>query len=288
MDISYLTDTVLIADTRNLVRKEKELTLKILIHLKEIETRKLYSLYNQPSLFEFCVHELKFSEQESFLRITAMRLIKSSPTIEKKIEQGKINITQASEIQRHLQRQPQENRSEEKTLELIDTCEGKSVKETKVILQILEGKKAPAKNLKISPELAEKMNLVKKELGLYGDEEVLNVLCDKFLKERAAKREKEASTQPSTIRKPQDPKARILTAALKRKIHSRAGSRCEILSAITGERCPETSRLEYHHIVPFSVGGQTTEENLLLICSNHHARVGIEFFGHHKMNSFSS
>lgn len=295
MDVSYLTDKTLLNDTKTMVKQEKNLTLKILFHLREIENRLLFSSLNYSSLFEYCLKELQYSEQESALRISALRLLKVSPKVEKKIEQGKISLTQASEIQRHLQRQTDEFRSEEKTLSLIDSLEGKSVRDTKAHLQNLEGKKPTFINIKISPELAEKIALVKKETGLFSEEEVLALLCEKYLKEVNLKKEKEHERQKKSLEKLgkpekleklkiQDPVKRALTTRLKRIIQKRSQSRCEIISEITGERCLETRGLEFHHKIPFCQGGATTEDNIIHICGPHHKRAGVEFFGPHFFN----
>jgi hypothetical protein len=43
MNLKHLTDKVLISETKRLVKDERELTTEVLHHLKEIDTRKLYS-----------------------------------------------------------------------------------------------------------------------------------------------------------------------------------------------------------------------------------------------------
>ena len=42
MNLQQLSDSVLLADTEQLVREERELLTKVLYHLHEIERRKLY------------------------------------------------------------------------------------------------------------------------------------------------------------------------------------------------------------------------------------------------------
>jgi 5-methylcytosine-specific restriction endonuclease McrA len=37
--------------------------------------------------------------------------------------------------------------------------------------------------------------------------------------------------------------------------------------------CCVRDRLEIHHVVPFAIGGPTTLENLVRICSHHHSRI---------------
>jgi 5-methylcytosine-specific restriction endonuclease McrA len=44
-------------------------------------------------------------------------------------------------------------------------------------------------------------------------------------------------------------------------------------------RCPETGFLEFHHVVPYAAGGQTSIENLTLLCRAHNAYEGVKHFG---------
>jgi hypothetical protein len=65
------------------------------------------------------------------------------------------------------------------------------------------------------------------------------------------------------------PGSRHISAAVKREVWQRDGSRC----TFRGEqgRCTETGFLEFHHVVPYARGGATTSENLELRCRTHNA-----------------
>ena len=58
--------------------------------------------------------------------------------------------------------------------------------------------------------------------------------------------------------------SRHIPAALRRAVWNRDGGRC----AFNGPqgRCTETGFLEYHHVVPFASGGETSADNLELRC----------------------
>jgi 5-methylcytosine-specific restriction endonuclease McrA len=66
-------------------------------------------------------------------------------------------------------------------------------------------------------------------------------------------------------------------AATKRVIWQRDGGRC----AFTGPqgRCPATTFLEYHHVVPFAAGGETSANNLELRCRAHNRYEAEKYFG---------
>jgi hypothetical protein len=55
---------------------------------------------------------------------------------------------------------------------------------------------------------------------------------------------------------------------LQRFVWERDGGRCAFVSA-DGHRCEATSRLEFDHIQPLALGGETKPENLRLLCRAH-------------------
>ena len=74
-----------------------------------------------------------------------------------------------------------------------------------------------------------------------------------------------------------NPKSRHISAALKRMVWERDGGRC----AFSGSqgRCTETGFLEYHHVVPFASGGETSASNLELRCRAHNQYEAEQWFG---------
>jgi 5-methylcytosine-specific restriction endonuclease McrA len=71
--------------------------------------------------------------------------------------------------------------------------------------------------------------------------------------------------------------SRHIPAAIKRHVWQRDGGRC----AFDGPegRCPTTGFLEYHHVVPFAAGGQTTNGNIELRCRAHNLYEAERYFG---------
>ena len=94
-----LSDERLWEDTKKLVRKERELSLQVIHHLEEIESRKLYLKRGFSSLFHYCVKELQYSEKSAYLRIKTMKLCKEVPEVSSKIESGKLNLSNAGKLQ---------------------------------------------------------------------------------------------------------------------------------------------------------------------------------------------
>ena len=71
--------------------------------------------------------------------------------------------------------------------------------------------------------------------------------------------------------------SRHVPVATQRVVWQRDGGRC----AFTGPqgRCPATTFLEYHHVVPFAAGGETSAKNLELRCSAHNKYEADLYFG---------
>jgi hypothetical protein len=78
--------------------------------------------------------------------------------------------------------------------------------------------------------------------------------------------------KPAAVSRPK-PNARLastsrhIPAAVKRTVWKRDGGQCAF-SGMQG-RCTETSFLEYHHVMPFAAGGDTSAANLELRCRAH-------------------
>ena len=70
---------------------------------------------------------------------------------------------------------------------------------------------------------------------------------------------------------------RHIPAAVKRAVWDRDGGRC----AFQGRegRCQETGLLEFHHVVPYAAGGDTSVENLQLRCRAHNTLEAERWFG---------
>ena len=71
--------------------------------------------------------------------------------------------------------------------------------------------------------------------------------------------------------------SRHLPKATKRNVWQRDGGRCAFIGS--QGRCPATAFLEYHHVVPFAAGGETTAKNLELRCRSHNQYKADRYFG---------
>jgi hypothetical protein len=73
-------------------------------------------------------------------------------------------------------------------------------------------------------------------------------------------------------------KSRHISAAIKRTVWRRDQGRCAFIGA-GGRRCRERAYLEFHHIEPYALGGETTAGNVSLRCRAHNVHEAEVAFG---------
>jgi hypothetical protein len=83
------------------------------------------------------------------------------------------------------------------------------------------------------------------------------------------------------------PTSRHIPAEVKRRVWVRDRGQCAFV-ARTGRRCTERAYLEFHHIVPYAVGGETTARNLALRCRSHNVHEAELAFGSEVVAKHSS
>ncbi len=130
---------------KTLAKQERELLSELLEHIKEADLRRLYLDFAYPSLHEYLVKGCGFSEGAAQRRIDAARLLVVAPALAEKIENGDINLGQASLLQKAIRQKnkEQKNKTQKVTNEekrnLIEKISNKSSRETqKLIAQELD------------------------------------------------------------------------------------------------------------------------------------------------------
>lgn len=75
------------------------------------------------------------------------------------------------------------------------------------------------------------------------------------------------------------PPGRRIPQSVKDAVWRRDAGRCSFVGP-NGQRCPESARLEYDHIVPWAMGGRSDQpSNLRLACQTHNAQEARRVFG---------
>ncbi len=90
--VESLSSADLRSATQELVRRSHGLDAKLLVHLGEIDERKLYLEWTFSSMFAFCVGELGFSEDVACNRIDLARAARRMPVILEALRSGRVHL----------------------------------------------------------------------------------------------------------------------------------------------------------------------------------------------------
>ena len=73
--------------------QDRTTTALLVAHLGEVDARRLYAPAGYPSMFEYCVGELRFSEQTAFKRIRVARAAREHPVVYGMLADGRLNLS---------------------------------------------------------------------------------------------------------------------------------------------------------------------------------------------------
>lgn len=257
MNLTHLTDKALLEDTRKLVSDERKILVKLLYHLNEIDKRKLFTELKYQSLHDYCTKELKLSEVSTHWRIVTARLINEIPSITPRIETGTLLLSNIAMAVKHMKDFKIETHSEK--IRIIKGVENLSKRECEIKLFELTGSERPkVTNLTIKDEtyllLQKARDLIPSPLS---QDELLQLLIRAFIEQ--AEKTKFKTQSNADLHLPVD-LTRVISSATKKEVHKRDEGKCT--------KCRSTHNLQYDHIIPFSLGGKSTLENIRLLCFN--------------------
>lgn len=270
MDLGTLNNFELLRSTERAVEVEKKCTHLVLKHLAEVEKRKAFAELGHSSLYDYCLYKLKYSEQEAFIRLNAMRLMKRDHRIEEKIISRELSLTNAHKIQSFAKKARLQN---EQVMELVSESVGKSTRQVEAIIEKAKGPDLGViyeeKIIRLGATPARKLENVKNLLGEYTDAEVVEILVDQKLRE--------PRKQNGTASK----FGRYISKELRDFVFKRARHCCEF------EGCSEKRFLQIDHIIPVAKGGENSPENLRVLCAAHNQLARVKSFGHKKDYGFT-
>lgn len=281
MKLSHLTDKNLLIDTKNLAQTERNVTLRLLHHLKEIDHRKLYSDCRCTSLFDYCVRELGYSEASAQRRIVAARMLADIPEIGDKIENGSLTLTNISLVNQFFKK-PNERKEVLKEVEGLSKkeCEKKLFEISKTEIPVQESKKRISEDkvqvaIVLSDETLKKLDHLKSLLGKdLSMDELIQFMSEVAIKEVERTKFKQTTPRTPKMKASLSPAevGRVIPVAIKREVYKR-DQKCQI--------CGSKQRLNFDHRHPYALGGKTNLENIRLLCfhCNQRARIKARLIG---------
>jgi HNH endonuclease len=277
MNLKHLTDKTLLADLKVLVARERELSTKVLHHLKEIDRRKLYSDLGYTSLFDYCLKELKYSEAAAARRIRAARTLTELPEIVIKIENGNLNLSNLNQALVFFKQNEIDDKKEK--LEILEKLENLSKAEcTNELLRISGNNTPPPSNTikKISNEYV-RFNISLKEATaenfkelqtLFGHQRSMSSYFDFLIYSGRIELEKKKFNLHKDSRKSHPPVVvtRVIPASIKKEVYLR-DQKCI--------KCGSLHNLQFDHQLPFALGGDSSSKNIRILCFNCNQRAKI-------------
>ena len=294
MTLTHLSDDALLSSLSTVCFEARRLLGRLLVHLIEVEARRLDLRSACSSLFDFCVRRLGMSESEAFRRIDAARLVKRFPCLLEHLEQGHVNLTALLLLRDHF--------TTDNVDELALAARGK----TKRQLQELVAARAPKPDvmptitelppaplisslpsappprpvptqlvplapsrhrleLTVSDSIRDKLERARDLMSHCIPDGNLELVLERALDALLAKLEME---RPGGD----------IPRATRRDVFARDGERCTYTGA-HGNRCEARMRLEIDHVVPRARGGSNEASNLRLRCRLHNRLHAEQSFG---------
>ena len=127
-ELSRLTDHQLLSRTRELVQQERDHSIAIIHHLREIRQRGLHLARGYSSLFDYAVKVLRYSDGAAFRRLQTLKLCAAHPEVEERLRSGALTLTTAAQIQTAIEqrekwrRREQQQQAPDGALELPRAC----------------------------------------------------------------------------------------------------------------------------------------------------------------------
>jgi hypothetical protein len=124
--LSGLSDRELLSRVKDLVSRERAVTLEILVHLIEVERRRLHLGLGYASMFDYCTQHLGYSSSSAARRIHTARCVRDYPEIYGLLEKNEVSLSTVSLVASSLTR---ENRDD-----ILRRIRNKSQKDVEAIM----------------------------------------------------------------------------------------------------------------------------------------------------------
>lgn len=124
--LALLSNEELIASLKTLVKDERGRTVAVLKHLAEMDRRRLAEESGFPSLFEYCVRELRYAHGAAAKMIHTARAAAKFRVLYRTLERGLLSVTTVSLLAPHL--------TWDNHRRLIRSAAGKSAREVEALI----------------------------------------------------------------------------------------------------------------------------------------------------------
>ncbi len=298
-----LSDEALLAGLHALAACEKELGAEIVLHLLEVERRKLHVALGYSGLYSYGIAELGWSENVAYKRAKATKAAQVCPEIVGHLASGALTLASVFVLAPHLagaagsgESGPGEAGSGEvwpgeAGSELVAEACGKSRREVERQMAerfpktsrggITRMKPAAEGKTRLEITISAKCEALLREardLDGHRQAEMAEIL-EQALADYVDKRKSQCHAQVKNPQKsPRPCDADRVSSQSKREVYDRDGGRCSFVST-AGHRCSSSYQLEYDHKTPRVHCGASDAGNLRLLCRVHNQFMAEEVIG---------
>jgi hypothetical protein len=273
-------------ETLKLVNEERRITGLVIENLQKISDTRLFLKMSYSSLYEYCTRALGYSEACAYRRIQAVKIVKELPEIRAKLDSGVLNLTNLTMAQSFFTSEaktqgPRNAEQKREVLAKIENCSKRQAEEVlanafnydrperpRESVRALAGGEASL-HVRLMPQTLPKIDRIKSLRSHVNVDMtytlVIDDMCDIVLKKI------DPMLRPSVT--PTEKKyknARYISPDLKTFIFKRDRGICAYVDKTSGKRCGSNHLLQIDHVKPIFLGGETTSQNLRLLCFAHH------------------
>jgi 5-methylcytosine-specific restriction endonuclease McrA len=101
-ETSHLSHRALLLDLRTSKGSESRSTAVVLSRIGEVDARELYLQEGYPSMYQFLIHDLNYSEGAAYKRLYAARAARKFPLIYMAVAEGKLHLSGVVLLSRYL------------------------------------------------------------------------------------------------------------------------------------------------------------------------------------------
>ncbi|WII71686.1 HNH endonuclease signature motif containing protein [Bdellovibrio sp. 22V] len=294
MDLSKISNVELLNRLEKLARTERKITHLILWHINEVESRRLFAELGFDSMFKYLTKHLGYGEDSAYRRLQAARLLKQVPAVAEKLEEGSLNLTQLTQVQKCIKQEIKiGNRVETaKTEQILEDIQNKSSFETlKYLAQEFDQPiqaheiRKPQQDNSVRLEITfseDQMEILEEAKSLLSHvlpgrtwADLFTHLAKKHIQKELGKSNpnQKSPKMPDQTALPRNPasstKRAHIKLTLKRELLRNAGYCCEYINPKTKKKCDSVYQLQIDHRLPLAKGGSDKKENLRVLCRTH-------------------
>jgi hypothetical protein len=102
LSLKKVGDDDLLQRLSGLVKQSRRVEADVVLHIGEVEARRLFAREGCPSMFDYCQRVLGLRENEAYLRLTVARAARATPILLEMLRDGRLHLSGIARLSPHL------------------------------------------------------------------------------------------------------------------------------------------------------------------------------------------